>query len=117
MKRLVLSMIAVSALVFTSCSDDPTPDPNNVVAPATYVFERDGSSTVSYSGQTTRLAMAKEMLTEFKVKTNTEDKLDKMFAHVEGANDFGDANLNASGKNIRSKTAASADYFSANTVR
>lgn len=39
-----------------------------------------------------------------------------MFAHVEGANDFSDPDLNASNKNIRSKTAASADYFSANTT-
>ena len=39
-----------------------------------------------------------------------------MFDHQSGNADFSDANLNASSKNIRSKTAASTDLFSSNTT-
>jgi len=38
------------------------------------------------------------------------------FSGIEGANDFSNTELNASGKSVRSKTAASQDYFSANTT-
>lgn len=116
MKRVIVSMLAVSALVFASCSDDneePTP---GVVAPKTYKFERNGKTTVSFSGQTTRIKMAEELVAALKVSTNTEDKMDKMFAHAAGANDFSTTELNASSKNVRSKTAASADYFASNTT-
>ncbi|WP_417800165.1 DUF4856 domain-containing protein [Tenacibaculum sp.] len=115
MKRGILSMIAVSALVFTSCSSDDEPV-NSVKAPATYKFERNNESTVSFSGQTTRIKMATELITELKNPVKTEADLDNMFAHAEGAADFADATLNASNKNVRSKTAASTDFFSANTT-
>lgn len=108
-------MIAVSALAFTSCSSDDEPV-NSVKAPATYKFERNNESTVSFSGQTTRIKMATELITALKNTAKSEADLDKMFAHAEGDADFTDATLNASGKNVRSKTAASADFFSANTT-
>ncbi|CAL2104261.1 conserved exported protein of unknown function [Tenacibaculum sp. 190130A14a] len=114
MKRVILSMLAVSAVVLTSCSDD---DPvNNVTAPATYKFERNGNTTVSFSGQTTRIKMAKEIADALKNTAKTEEDIDKMFAHEEGKPDFIDTSLNATGKNVRSKTAASNDFFSANAV-
>ncbi len=114
----LLRIICISGvLVLGSCSsDDDTPGVPQVVAPDTYVFERNGESTVSFSGQTTRIAMSEEIVSALKDNTLTEVSLDAMFAHVEGANDFSDADLNSSDKSVRSKTAASRDYFSANTT-
>ncbi len=116
MKKLALSLFVISAL-FQSCSDDDSgSNPNNVVAPATYEFTRNGNSTVSYGGQTTRIAMAEELVAALKTETKTEAELKAMFAHVEGENDFSDANLNASNKSVKSKTAASADFFAGNAT-
>ncbi|WP_430412747.1 DUF4856 domain-containing protein [Kordia sp.] len=119
MKKVLVGLLTISSFVFTSCSSDDdvvTPVDPQVVAPATYTFSRDGNSTVNYSGQTTRIQMGGEFITALSDNTKTEAALDGMFAHAEGNNDFSDADLNASGKSIRSKTAASSDYFSANTT-
>ncbi|WP_298423518.1 DUF4856 domain-containing protein [uncultured Kordia sp.] len=119
MKKVIVGLLAISNIVFVSCSSDddaPAPVDPQVVAPATYAFSRDGNSTVSYSGQTTRIEMGEELISALKDNTRTEAMLDGMFAHAEGNNDFNDTDLNASGKSIRSKTAASSDYFSANTT-
>ncbi len=115
MKKIALSVLVVAG-IFTSCSKDDNTDNNQVTAPTTYEFTRDGESTVSFSGQTTRIAMTTELSTALKDNTKTEAELLAMFAHSEGNDDFSDASLNASNKNIRSKTAASTDYFSANTT-
>ncbi|XMO86898.1 DUF4856 domain-containing protein [Algibacter sp. AS12] len=116
MKKVLLSLFVVSA-IFQSCSsDDDGNGETKVTAPSTYQFTREGNSTVSYSGQTTRILMAEEVVAALKVETNTEATIDGMFAHVENANDFSDADLNASDKSVRSKVAASTDYFSANTT-
>ncbi|MFD0992862.1 DUF4856 domain-containing protein [Tenacibaculum geojense] len=115
MKRIVLSMLAISAFVFTSCSED-NDEAAVITAPATYSFSRNGSSTVSFSGQTTRIQMAEELVSSFSDNTVTQEQLESMFAHEEGGADFENAVLNASSKNIISKTAASTDYFSSNTT-
>lgn len=117
MKKLFF-YITISSLFFMSCDkdDDPIVDPEPTVAPATYTFLRDGVTTVSYSGQSTRIAMGQEFISALKDESKTEAQLDAMFDHQEGASDFSDTNLNASSKNIRSKTAASADLFSSNTT-
>ncbi|MDD7887055.1 DUF4856 domain-containing protein [Flavivirga sp. 57AJ16] len=117
MKKIVLSLFVVLALL-QSCSsdDDGGSKHNDVVAPATYEFVRNGSSTVNFGGQTTRIQMAEELVAAFKDNLQTKIALDAMFAHVENENDFSDPDLNASDKSIRSKTAASVDYFSANTT-
>ncbi|EDP96283.1 DUF4856 domain-containing protein [Kordia algicida OT-1] len=120
MKKVIVGVLAISSFVFTSCSSDDdagnSVDNNQVIAPATYTFARGGNTTVSYSGQTTRIQMGEEFISALKDNTRTEAELDGMFAHMEGNNDFNNADLNASGKSIRSKTAASSDYFSANTT-
>ena len=117
MKRLVLQ-ISIIAAVFTSCSnDDDVLNPiSEVKAPLTYAFEREGESTVNFEGQTTRIEMASEYVSALLSENRTEAELDAMFAHVEGEADFSDASLNASDKNLRSKVAASADFFSVNTT-
>ncbi|WP_178988780.1 DUF4856 domain-containing protein [Winogradskyella schleiferi] len=117
MKKIALSLFVIGSIL-TSCSsdDDNGASEPQVVAPTTYQFERDGTTTVSFSGQTTRIAMGEEFVSALRDDSYTESQLDAMFAHVEGASDFADADLNASDKSIRSKVAASKDYYSANTT-
>ncbi len=50
--------VAIFALIVVSCDDDT---PTAIDVPATYSFLRDGQSSVSYSGQTERLAHLSEM--------------------------------------------------------
>ncbi|AXG71940.1 hypothetical protein KORDIASMS9_04198 [Kordia sp. SMS9] len=118
MKKIILGFLALSSFVFTACSDDDGNEPINpsIVAPATYEFSRNGTTTVDYSGQTTRIQMGEELIEALLDPTKTEADIDAMFAHVEGNNSFSNTDLNASNKSIRSKTAASTDYFSANTT-
>lgn len=120
MKRVILSMIAVVTVVFASCSDDDvqeviipeTPDNPQVTAPPTYKFERSGESTVSFGGQTTRIKMAEKIISALKDKTKTKIELDSMFGReLTTHNYFIDNDLDSSPKNVRSKTAASVDYF------
>ena len=119
MKKLLL-FLTISSLLLVSCDpnedNDPIDNPEPTVAPATYNFARDGATTVSYSGQSTRIAMGQEFVSALKDETKTEAELDAMFDHQAGSADFSDADLNASSKNIRSKTAASTDLFSSNTT-
>ncbi|WP_054852777.1 DUF4856 domain-containing protein [Olleya sp. ITB9] len=120
MKKIAFGLAALATLALTSCSSDDdggnvTPT-TSVTTPDTYTFEREGSTTVNFSGQTTRIQMAQELVAGFLDTSNTEATLDAMFAHEEGNADFSDPDLNASNKSIRSKTAASTDYFSANTT-
>lgn len=120
MKKIALSCTVLAVLIISSCSSDD--DNTNgeqeieVVAPATYSFTREGNSTVSFGGQSTRIAMAEEFVSALKDNSRTPAQLEGMFAHVEAANDFSDADLNASDKSIRSKTANSKDYFSGNAT-
>lgn len=117
MKKILL-FLTVPTLFLTSCSsDDENGDTTNQVeAPSTYTFTRNGESTVSFSGQTTRIAMSEETISAFNnFDVSTETSLLNMFNHQEGANDFSYPELNASDKSMRSKTAASRDFFSANT--
>lgn len=117
MKNLVYGASVISVLLFASCSSDDTvkPEDNTVVPPATYTFKRGGESTVSFGGQTTRLKMGGELNAALMDFDNaTEESLLAMYAHEAGNNDFSDSELNASDKNLRSKTAASNDYFATN---
>lgn len=98
------------------CGGSCTPCETAISVPATYMFERDGESSISFSGQTTRILMAEELISELKDDTSTSEILNAMFAHEEGAEDFENADLNASNKNVRGKTAASFDYFSNNAT-
>ena len=119
MKKLFL-FLTISSLLFVSC--DPKDDsdvPNPTVAPATYNFTRDGATTVSYSGQTQRIAMGQELIDAMKEETTSLTDLQKMFDHQEGSNDFADTGnlgLNDSSKSVRSKTAASTDLFLSNST-
>ena len=116
MRTIRVLGLSVIALLASCSSDDDTPPEMLVEAPSTYVFERNGESTVSFSGQTTRLLMANEIIGKFKEPSSTNQEIQDMFAHVEGTENFSDPDLNASDKNVKSKTAGSFDYFSNDPV-
>ncbi|MEO1253451.1 MAG: DUF4856 domain-containing protein [Bacteroidota bacterium] len=117
MKKLQVIALLLSTMIFlVSCGEDD--GDSGITVPDTYSFTRNGESTVSFSGQTTRILMGEEIITALKNHelSNAEASIDAMFSHEEGANDFANTSLNASGKNVRSKTAASSDFFSSNTT-
>jgi hypothetical protein len=82
------------------------------VLPEEYSFTRNGVSTVYYTGQTARVGMATELKSAINDTSYTKDQIDTMFASGTG---FTDASLDASGKNVRGKTATSP--VAASTVR
>lgn len=118
MKVWALAMVGIVAL--GSCDNNDDDETPSVQAPATYAFTRDGQSTVSFSGQTARIQMATELITAMKDFDNaTTVSLLEMFRNETAAggdaNPFSSADLNASTKSVKSKTAASKDFFSTNT--
>ena len=90
-------------LFIISCDTDEEDIPIQITVPANYEFLRDGVSTVSFSGQTTRLNQVDEIYDALNSDSFTEAQIDKMFADGEG---FADATLNGTGKKVRSKTSA-----------
>lgn len=108
-------LAGMATVTLTSCGDDDGAT-ISIDEPATYVFERDGSSTVSFSGQTDRILMAEEIIGALKNTQFIETEIDAMFDHQEGNSDFSDADLNASTKSVRGKTAASQDFFVPNAT-
>ncbi|MGL1888075.1 MAG: DUF4856 domain-containing protein [Reichenbachiella sp.] len=96
---------------FTSCDSEENED-TGIEVPTTYVFEREGASSVSFGGQSTRIAMSEEIASELKISDNTAVSLLAMYNHEEGVEDFTDPELNESSKNVRSKSASSVDYYS-----
>ena len=123
MKLIKFLSLAILATGFIACEsdDDAAPsegggegNPNFVVAPATYEFKNNaGNSTVSFSGQTSRLAQGAVILSQLNTFGATEATIDNMFAEGEG---FENTELNGTGKKIRNKVAGSVDYFSENSV-
>lgn len=110
MKKVLLSTLFLSFLLFTSCSDDendkPVEESKEVVTPQTYSFKKDGKSTVSFSGQVARLKMAGELknaLGKNGLSTSTLANLNRMFAEGKG---FSSDDLNNSGKKLRSTVAS-----------
>ena len=101
--------------MLTSCSNenDDSANPKYEV-PSTYTFERNGATTIDFSGQTSRLKMLDEMGAKFNTAANDGSalnvtELQNMFTNTN--NPFVTPELNTSGKNLKSKTAASNDYF------
>ena len=103
MNTKLLNVIALSGLFFVSCSnDDDNKNSYHIDAPETYKFERNGLTTISYSGQTCRLTMAGEIYDAFKDTSKTVEDINNMFANGTGFS------VELCSKNIRSKTASSA---------
>ncbi|MTI39025.1 DUF4856 domain-containing protein, partial [Fulvivirga lutimaris] len=86
--------------------------------PDTYSFERNGQSTVSFTGQTTRIQMAEELISAMSDFSTTEAEQLEMYrneaADGSDAHPFSDPALNEETKNIKSKVAASRDLFFTN---
>lgn len=121
MKKTFINSLLVLSIVLVSCSnddmaEDPIIDPVvEVIVPEKYIFERNGSSTVSFSGQSQRIAMASELSSAMlDFENSTEVQLLNMYANENAP--FSEVSLNESGKSIKSKVAASEDYFATNTV-
>lgn len=117
MKKLFVSAF-VAALTLSSCSSDDDSDilnEKNIDVPVSYDFTRNGESTVNFEGQTTRLQMSAELLSNFTDFDNaSEEMLLNMFANENSA--FANEDLNTSSKSIKSKVAASNLYFATNNV-
>jgi len=114
--RYYLLVLTGLVSLFSACKD-PGIEIDN---PSTYRFERDGQSTINFSGQSTRIAMAEELISAMKNVDQNETALLEMFANQtangEDANPFSDEELNNSNKSIKSKVAASKDFFGDNTT-
>ena len=115
LNQVLLSTLLMTALTITSCSnDDNSEQTPNYTVPATYTFERSSSTTVDFSGQSSRLLMLEEMGNNIKTAaTNgtvaSQSVLTNMYSNTNNA--FETASLNTSGKQLKDKTAASKDYF------
>lgn len=114
MKKVILSIATVS-FIFFSCEKNEVEIPT-ITAPSTYSFERNGTTTVDFNGQTTRIEMGNAFNDALKNTSETVETLNAKFSHSAGENNFSDANLNASSKSLRSKVAASTDFYAANTT-
>lgn len=103
-------MILFTSLFFTSCEKDD--DHNTVVAPDTYMFERDGMSTVSFPGQTCRLQMAKDIYDAMNVENAaTVSEFLTMFNDGSGFTYNYTCEKNVGGKTAASPTASSTVKF------
>ncbi len=109
------STLILSISILTSCSNDSDDAANpKYEIPSTYTFERNGATTIDFSGQTSRLKMLDEMGAKFNTAATNGSalnvtELQNMFTNTN--NPFVTPELNTSGKNLKSKTAASNDYF------
>lgn len=120
MKHTFLCLFALLTVIsFFGCVDDddrPFIPEVELEVPATYAFVRNGESTVSFSGQTDRIAMAEELISAMQDEDRSLESLNNMFRNPEGIDPFASAELNASTKSVRSKVAASTVGFGTNAV-
>ena len=112
MRNLIYKSMLLSLAIFVfSCDSDDDNDnqgSNTIVAPSSYEFTRDGASTVSFGGQTTRLTQAEELYSALNSNESTASGLDLMFnGDGNGSAGFTDESLNGTSKIIGSKTSAS----------
>lgn len=112
----LLTLIFLSSLMGCESCDREDDFGPEVIVPDTYSFDRNGASTVDFSGQTTRILMAEELIAAMAGFDISAEQIETMFNNPEGADPFADADLNASTKSIASKVAASQDFFASNTV-
>ncbi len=102
--------IALTLVSLVACTPEE-PNSPSLNIPGTYSFERNGSSTVDYSGQIARQDMLTELSTL--VKSGVDQSLDyqvlvDMYENTN--NPFSDPSLNTSGKSLSSKTSASPKF-------
>ncbi len=128
--KLTLAVLVAAGAVFTSCSSDDKDKIDDILKftksledintdglnlPSNYEFTRNNETTVSFSGQTTRLMQVVEIggLMTTTDPIPTQQDFTNRFTLGEG---FNDSDLNGTGKNVRSKVAASVGLFGGNTT-
>lgn len=121
MKLLKLLLPTLLVLTLVSCDVTDSDSDTNIETPETYEFTRDGESTVSFTGQTTRINMASEFVSTMTDFDNaSEELLLEMYRNqtADGgdADPYSDPSLNESTKSVKSKVAASADFYSSNAT-
>ena len=113
---LSITLFIVSLSSCTKDDDTVVIDPKfNYSIPETYTFDRNATTTIDFSGQTSRLLMLDEMGTYFKTAATNGTVADHIFLsemYMNTNNHFITEGLNASGKQLKDKTASSKDYFS-----
>lgn len=115
--KLIFSALSIVSLSIVSCSSDDSStgeETPNYSVPATYTFERNSTTTVDFSGQSSRLLMLEEMGNVIKTAATdgtqaSSSVLTNMYSNTNNA--FSSTDLNTSGKQLKDKTAASKDYF------
>ena len=100
----VIKEVEVERIVTNTVIETVTVTSTVVIAPEEYSFTRNGVSTVYYTGQAARLKMATELKSAMNNLSSTQIGIDKMFNQGKG---FSDSSLDASGKKVGNKTAAS----------
>jgi len=118
MNPRLLFLFIGSTLLFMTCEEEGGRPA--IAEPSDYTFLRAGNSTVDFTGQTTRILMAEELKASMLNFSATAGQWQEMYRNeaADGGDvsPFASAALNAATQSIRSKVAASADYFSANTA-
>ena len=101
-----VGLLADGTFILAGSASDIASNPNweTVETPIEFTYLINGSTTVSYGGQTARLNMASEMMNALADPTTTTDALMGMFEN--SGSYFSDATLNSSTKQIKSKTAS-----------
>jgi len=114
--KFTIIVLLISSMI-TGCSEDNAVE---FEIPVLYEFTRKGESTVSFTGQKVRIGMANELISAMQDFDQDEKTLVEMYCNqtLSGgdANPYADADLNASTKSVKSKVAASADFFSSNSA-
>jgi len=104
--KYLLIALTCGAILLTSCTDEGEDVNPTIEVPESYVFERNGISSVDYSGQTARLDMLAELKAYIATANDSlslnEQTLLNMFANENSP--FADATLNESGKELEDKT-------------
>lgn len=113
-KKQILALVAFSTLFISCTKNDIDIIPQSYNIPDTYTFDRNNTTSVDYSGQSSRISMLQEMGDYYKTQATAgnavnETVLNNMYSN--SGNPFSNTDLNTSGKQLKDKTAASTDYF------
>jgi hypothetical protein len=112
--------LSLLTFLLISCVNDNNTN-IEIDEPETYEFTRNGSSTVSFSGQTTRILMAEELISSMMdFDGATETLLLQMYRNQDASggdvSPFDRQELNSATKSVKEKVAASEDYFTSNAT-